>query len=128
VTDGSVDGIFSACALSIANFTTVIPDMSASNGMFLTTNGTSTSWANIGGGGGDMFKATYDTNTNNIIDIGAGGTGSTNGSITGTGVLSFTSANGSALNLDSGTIGDVNLGTGNNVKTISMGRGLPEIS
>jgi hypothetical protein len=57
------------------------------------------------------------------LTLANGGTGSSNGSISGTGALSLLSNTTNSLILDSGTTGDVNLGTGNNSKTINVGTG-----
>lgn len=55
------------------------------------------------------------------VAVANGGTGTTDGSITGTGALLFTSNTTNALTLDSGTTGNVNLGTNANAKIIAIG-------
>lgn len=56
-----------------------------------------------------------------VLSLVNGGTGTTNGSIIGTGALLFISDTINALTLDSGTTGRVDIGTGSNAKTITIG-------
>lgn len=55
------------------------------------------------------------------IALANGGTGTTDGSITGSGALTFASNTVNALSLDSGTTGNVNIGTGASAKTVTIG-------
>lgn len=47
-----------------------LPDQTGHSGDFLTTDGETSSWAELAGGG-DMARATYDTNADNIVDKAA---------------------------------------------------------